>query len=112
MKDNFQDQLRKGSTVVLILTVLSEQPMYGYQISRELGQRSQGYFEMKEGLLYPALHQMEESGLIASDWKVIENRRRRYYRITSQGIRYLSQAAGEWKTFVTRLFGLIGDVQQ
>jgi hypothetical protein len=55
-------QLRKGSTPALILTLLEEKPMYGYQIARELKRRSEGYFEMKEGLLYPALHRMERDG--------------------------------------------------
>jgi hypothetical protein len=49
----FRDQIRKGSTEILVLSLLVEGPMYGYEISQELEQRSDGYFEMKEGLLYP-----------------------------------------------------------
>jgi len=102
------DQLRKGSTTVLILALLEGEPMYGYQISRELERRSQGYFTMKEGLLYPALHQMEENGLIAGEWKTIDNRQRKYYRITPRGRKQLAQSAAEWRTFASHLLKLIG----
>ena len=102
------DQLRKGSTTVLILALLEGESMYGYQISRELERRSQGYFTMKEGLLYPALHQIEENGLIAGEWKTIDNRQRKYYRITPRGRKQLAQSAVEWRTFTSHLLKLIG----
>jgi DNA-binding PadR family transcriptional regulator len=59
------DQMRKGSTELVILSLLMERPMYGYEISQQLEQRSRGYFEMKEGLLYPALHRMQNGWLIS-----------------------------------------------
>ena len=62
------DQMRKGTTTLAILKLLNdaEAPMHGYQIARELEQRSQGSFQFKEGLLYPRLHQMEHEGLLIS----------------------------------------------
>jgi PadR family transcriptional regulator PadR len=103
-----QHQIRKGSTSVLILSLLSEQPMYGYQIARELAHRSQGYFEMKEGLLYPALHQMEQEGLLSSQWRAAAGaRRRKYYFITDDGRRVLDSAVAEWTTFTERLMRVI-----
>lgn len=102
------DQLRKGSTTALILALLEDAPMYGYQISRELERRSQGYFTMKEGLLYPALHQMEEEGLIVGAWKTVDQRQRKYYQITSRGRKQLAQSAAEWQTFTSHLLKLIG----
>jgi PadR family transcriptional regulator PadR len=102
------DQLRKGSTTVLILALLEDEPMYGYQLSRELERRSQGYFTMKEGLLYPALHQMEEDGLLIGEWKIIDNRQRKYYRITTKGRKQLAQSTTEWRTFTSQLLKLIG----
>jgi PadR family transcriptional regulator PadR len=102
-------QLRKGSTETLILTLLSEEPMYGYQIARELEARSEGYFEMKEGLLYPALHQMEADGLVRSEWRPGRGaRRRKYYHITEKGHRVLAASVAEWQTFTAQLLGLIG----
>ena len=61
---NYDRELLKGNTDSLLLSLLCQQPMYGYQIIKELGQRSQGYFNFKEGTLYPALHRLEEAGLV------------------------------------------------
>lgn len=105
-------QLRKGSTETLILTLLSEEPMYGYRIARELETRSEGYFQMKEGLLYPALHQMEEDGLVRGEWRSGQGaRRRKYYHITKKGHRILADSVAEWQTFAAQLLGLIGDAE-
>ena len=102
------DQIRKGSTRTLLLSLLSEKPMYGYQIARELQRRSEGYFKMKEGLLYPALHRMARVGLLKSEWRS-ENgsRRRKYYFITDEGRQALTASVTEWATFTTRLMSMI-----
>jgi PadR family transcriptional regulator PadR len=103
------DQIRKGSTSTLILSLLSEEPMYGYQIIQDLQQRSEGYFEMKEGLLYPALHRMEQDGLLKSEWRRVEgSRRRKYYFITEEGRKMLTKSVTEWTTFIEKLMGMIG----
>jgi len=103
-----QHQMRKGSTPLLILSLLAEQPMYGYQIARELEQRSEGYFEMKEGLLYPALHRMEQEGLLKSEWRRVGgSRRRRYYSITDKGKKVLADSVAEWTTFTEKLMRVI-----
>jgi PadR family transcriptional regulator PadR len=104
-----QHQIRKGSTPVLILSLLAEQPMYGYQITRELERRSESYFAMKEGLLYPALHQMERDGLLSSEWRTASGaRRRKYYFITETGRKALVNSVAEWTTFTEQLMQVIG----
>jgi PadR family transcriptional regulator, regulatory protein PadR len=98
-------QLRKGSTPLLILSILADEKMYGYQIMRELEQRSEGYFTMTASLLYPALHQLEKDGLLESEWQ--ENpgkRRRKYYRMTRQGQKTLAGSQTDWQNFMTNLF--------
>ena len=102
------EQLRKGSTFVLILSMLENEPMYGYRISRELESQSKGYFTMKEGLLYPALHKMEDKGLLTSQWRDAGSRRRKYYRITSRGRKHLNQASSDWRVFTSNLIKMIG----
>ena len=103
------DQIRKGSTGTLILSLLSDEPMYGYQITQELQRRSEGYFEMKEGLLYPALHRMEQDGLLKSEWRsVAGSRRRKYYSITDEGRKVLVNSVAEWTTFTEKLMQVIG----
>jgi PadR family transcriptional regulator, regulatory protein PadR len=94
--------LFKGSSNSLLLCLLEQQPMYGYQIVKELEARSQGYFKFKEGTLYPALHRLEESGLIASRWQMLPNgRQRRYYHITDKGKVKLASEKTQWLDFFT-----------
>ena len=104
---NPRDQMRKGSTEILILSLLAERPMYGYEISQLLERRSGGYFEMKEGLLYPALHRMQQNGWLSSDWQSVDGRRRKYYQLTSLGQDVLGEQATEWKTFLEELAALL-----
>ncbi len=97
-------QLRKGSTPLLILSILATDKMYGYRIMRELERRSEGYFTMTAALLYPALHQLEMDGLLKSEWQAGQGKRRRkYYSITPKGRKALSVSQAEWQTFIASL---------
>jgi PadR family transcriptional regulator PadR len=101
--------LRKGSVEILLLTLLQEEPMYGYQLAKELRHRSRGYFEFKEGTLYPALHRMEGRGWLRAEWQVVEEGpSRKYYHLTASGREELKRARQEWTTFADRLLGLLG----
>jgi len=92
--------LLKGSSNSLLLCLLQQQPMYGYQIVKELESRSQGYFKFKEGTLYPALHRLEKSGLIMGRWQMLPNgRQRRYYYITAKGEAKLTAEKTQWQDF-------------
>jgi len=103
-----RDQIRKGSSEIIILNLLAQEPMYGYQITAELERRSDGYFMMKEGLLYPTLHRMEKDGLVVGEWRTVRGRRRRkYYRMTDKGAQALSLHTAEWRTFTDRLLHLL-----
>jgi DNA-binding PadR family transcriptional regulator len=105
---SLRDQIRKGSTEILILNLLAGRAMYGYQISQELADKSNGYFDMKEGLLYPTLHRMEKEGMLASEWLEEEGaRRRKYYAITDKGREVLSEQSGEWLTFMQNLQAIL-----
>ena len=97
-------QLRKGSTPLLILNILDIDTMYGYQIMRELEERSEGYFSMTAALLYPALHQLELDGLLKSEWQDGQGKRKRkYYSITPKGRKALAASRSEWQTFIENL---------
>jgi DNA-binding PadR family transcriptional regulator len=92
--------LFKSSSYSLLLSLLEERPMYGYQIVKELESRSQGYFKFKEGTLYPALHRLEKSGLISGNWEMLSNgRQRRYYHITAKGEAKLAAEKSQWLDF-------------
>lgn len=92
-------ELMKGSTAMLVLSVISDEDMYGYRIIKELESRSQNVFSLKEGTLYPVLHSMEEDGLLTSYWVDVENRKRKYYHITHKGKKQLKEKAEEFKTY-------------
>ena len=101
--------LRRGSARVLILSLLQEQPMYGYQLSKDLRRRSKGYFEFKEGTLYPALHRLEKEGLLRSRWQVVEEGpSRKYYHLTDKGRKELDRLQRDWATYAQRLLALLG----
>ena len=93
-------ELTKGSMSLMILSVLSEQEMYGYQMIGEINRRSENVFSMKEGTLYPILHAMVADGLLESyDAKSETGRDRKYYRITAAGSLQLKARREEWKVF-------------
>ncbi len=101
--------LRTGSTAVMILRLLSEKPMYGYQIVKELQSRSEGYFDLEQGTLYPALHRLEKDGLVSSHWEVVEDGpSRKYYQITEAGQSDLQESTRQWSDFSRHLLKLLG----
>jgi PadR family transcriptional regulator, regulatory protein PadR len=99
---NYGRELLKGSTDSLLLSLISSEPMYGYQIIKEIEKRSNGYFQFKEGTLYPALHRLEKSGLVNGNWQKLPNgQERRYYGITEKGYKALTERMEIWRNFAT-----------
>ena len=97
-------ELMKGSIDSLLLCLIGQQPMYGYQIIKELGKRSEGYFKLKEGTLYPALYRLERAGLILGKWQMLPNgRQRRYYYITENGHAILIEKTNQWRDFLAAM---------
>ncbi len=104
----FKNELLKGSLDLLLLTLLAQQPMYGYQIVKEVRQRSAQLLHLKEGSLYPALHRLEQSGLVESDWQTRpDGASRRYYRLTTFGKAQLPQRRAAWDLFVQAMSGVL-----
>lgn len=94
----------KGSVDSLLLYLVSQQPMYGYQIIKELGRRSQGYFKFKEGTLYPALHRLERVGLVRGEWQRLPGgQQRKYYHITEAGYHAMAEQRNQWRDFVAAM---------
>jgi len=97
-------ELMQGSSESLLLYLVGQQPMYGYQIIKELDRKSEGYFKFKEGTLYPALHRLEKAGLVVGKWQMLSSgRQRRYYYITEKGQRVLAEKMGQWRDFLTAM---------
>ena len=93
-------ELLKGSTVILVLSLIDREPKYGYQMIQEIEKKSSGVFKFKEGTLYPILHSLEADGMIESYWWGNDgSRQRKYYRITNKGNQSLNEKQQEWVTF-------------
>ena len=100
-------QLQKGTTPLLVLSVIGDGELYGYQIAQHIRERSEGAFAPSEGSLYPTLHRLEADGALVASWRDSERGpRRRYYRLTPSGHRLLADNLAQWTTFV----GSIGRV--
>jgi PadR family transcriptional regulator, regulatory protein PadR len=97
-----------GTVEMLILEVISQGSTYGYEIAQTVASRSRGYFDLKEGSLYPALHRLEGQRLLSSFWQEAEGRRRKYYRLTAAGRKTLEAKRDEWLEFVAGVRGVLG----
>ncbi|MDQ7092173.1 helix-turn-helix transcriptional regulator [Desulfosporosinus sp. PR] len=101
--------LISGSTTMLILKLLEESDMYGYQMIEELGRKSNNIFELKAGTLYPLLHTLEQKNLLVSYEQTTDNARiRKYYSITKRGRKYLEEKAAEWKVYTSAVNNVLG----
>lgn len=103
-------ELLKGSTTMLILEMLKNENMYGYQMIKKLSEKSNNVFELKEGTLYPILHGLEENDLIRSYWDETSAKKRKYYTITEKGKRNLKEKKQEWQIFSNGINSVIGGV--
>ncbi len=93
-------EMIKGTVVPIILKLLSEKRMYGYEIIKVVNERTKNAFQWKEGTIYPWLHRLEGDGLIHSEWEVPDSgRKRKYYRITRKGHACLADKISEWSVF-------------
>lgn len=96
--------LLSGSTTMLILKLLDDKDMYGYQMIDELFKRSDDTFSLKAGTLYPLLHNLEEQEMIESYEEYAEgNRIRKYYKITKKGKKMLTEQRKEWHLYAEKI---------
>ncbi len=102
-------ELINGSTSILVLSLLEEKSMYGYEIIKEIDKKSNGVFEFKEGTLYPLLHSLESDGYLESYWDKGEgSRKRKYYSITPKGKKHIKEKKEEWNVFSQTVNKVIG----
>ena len=89
----------KGHLDLLLLATLKDRELHGYALIEELKQGSGGTFDLPEGTIYPALHRLERSGVLASRWSSESGRRRRVYRLTRKGANALDERKRAWQQF-------------
>ena len=91
--------LVSGSTMMLILKLLEEKDMYGYEMIETLREKSENVFELKAGTLYPLLHGLEEKEFVKSYEQEAGGKTRKYYSITREGKKQLRAKEKEWKEY-------------
>jgi PadR family transcriptional regulator PadR len=108
-----QTDALRGSLDLLVLKTLSLAPMHGWGISQRIQQISEGVLEVNQGSLYPALQRLEKTGLISSEWGTTDNNRRaRYYRLTTAGQRALGEEMESWRRFAAGLEAVLRTSQE
>jgi DNA-binding PadR family transcriptional regulator len=111
MKPTADPNLLKGNLDLILLEILEEAPMYGLEIINEAQARTDGYFDFKEGSLYPALHRLEQNGWLKSEFQASDTGgpRRKYYRLTDSGRGALARKREEWQRFGRAVQALKGN---
>ncbi len=105
---SFNRDLNKGSAELLVLTLLEGRPRHGYDIGKLIEERSNGQIRFRIGSLYPILFRLEDRGLIAGRWLEKDGeRRRRCYRLTPAGRKFLQAQRSSWEEFVATITRIV-----
>jgi PadR family transcriptional regulator, regulatory protein PadR len=105
-----EGEMLKGHLDVIVLAALAAGPAHGYAIMQETRRRSGGALDLPEGTIYPALHRLEQSGLLSSRWTVGDaGRQRRIYSLTRSGRRALADQRALWQRFTDAIGGVFGE---
>jgi DNA-binding PadR family transcriptional regulator len=98
----------KGNLDLLLLAVLAGAPAHGYELAAAIRERSEGEFDLAEGTVYPALHSLEERGLVTSSWEVVGGRRRRVYELSRTGNQARDRQVADWRRFSSGMNRVLG----
>ena len=98
----------QGTLDLMILTILTREPMHGYGISQRLNVLSQDHFRVNPGSLFPSLYRLEQDGKLKAEWRATENKRRaKYYRLTAAGKRQLERHRERWSRITVAVTGVL-----
>ena len=107
--DNLERELKRGSTELLILSLLEARPRHGYDVGQQIERRSHGVVQLNVASLYPLLYRLEKKGWVSGRWvERAGERRRRYYRLTPAGRRVLEDHKDAWRAFVAAVNRVVG----
>ena len=105
----FNRELKKGSTELLILSLIEDRARHGYEISKLIEERSGGALKFNVASFYPLLYRLEKRGFIEGRWvEKAGQRRRRYYRLTAEGRKVLAAQRQSWRQFVEAIHRITG----
>lgn len=111
MNDNIMKQFKKGVLEIVILKLLSQQEMYGYELVSELNRRGES-LSIKEGTLYPILYRLEDEGLMETRWEqaAFRGKPKKYYSVTEKGIRVMTESYSQWKAIARDITNIMEDL--
>jgi PadR family transcriptional regulator PadR len=98
----------RGHLDLVLLEILSRSAGHGYAVISALRECTDGVLDLTEGAVYPALHRLEDQGLLASDWEPVAGRRRRIYTVTPAGMRALRVERRDWRALVAAVDSVLG----
>jgi transcriptional regulator len=103
-----EGEMLKGHLDMIVLAALATGPAHGYAVIEEIRRRSSEAFDLPEGTVYPALHRLQQAGLLSSRWVTAESgRRRRVYALTAHGTRALDERRAVWRQFSSAITDLL-----
>jgi PadR family transcriptional regulator PadR len=109
MKKRIQPKIARGSAEIAILALLTEQPLYGFEIAKNIQDKTGGILSFTLASLYPMLYELEKRGWIKGNWQANDaGRDRRYYSLTSAGKKQLTVLREEWRSFFHALDQIAG----
>jgi transcriptional regulator len=107
-----EGEMLKGHLDLIVLAALAAGPAHGYAVIEEIRRRSGDAFDLAEGTIYPALHRLEEAGLLSGRWVTAESgRRRRVYALTRRGNHALDERRAVWQQFSVAIGGLLAGIR-
>ena len=113
MTKRIRAKIARGSGEIAILSILAEKPLYGFEIAKQIGERTGGALQFTLASLYPLLYEMEKRGWVKGHWQSNQaGRDRRYYSLTVAGRRQLAPLRKEWHSFFQALDALAGQAHR
>lgn len=108
MNDNMIKQFKKGVLEIVILKLLSQREMYGYELVSELNRRGES-LNIKEGTLYPILYRLEDEGLMETRWEqgAFREKPKKYYSVTEKGLKVMTEAYSQWKAIARDIMNIM-----
>ena len=108
----FSQNMFRGTVVPMVLSLLRDRPMYGYEMVKIINARTDGQLQWKEGTLYPILHRLEGARMLKAKWQDVTTdknapRKRKYYTITKKGLAELARRTEEWQKFSTAVNAIL-----
>jgi PadR family transcriptional regulator PadR len=108
-----EGEMLKGHLDLIVLAALAPRPAHGYAVIEEIRRKSGQAFDLPEGTIYPALHRLEQTGMLSSRWLIAESgRRRRVYALTRLGRRALAKRQAVWREFSQAISGLLSGAKR